>query len=188
VPQPAAIILAGGESSRMGAPKALLEVGGITFAERLVRTFAAVCDPVLLVTGANAGIYAPPAVEVHNPLWRQGQLTSLQAGLRALPVDVPAAFFCPVDCPLFRDDTVAALWSVFQAQPTAFVIPRQGDRRGHPVLAGPRAIASLLALPASAQARDVVHRFRPETTYVDVDDPGIFADIDTPADYQRILR
>jgi CTP:molybdopterin cytidylyltransferase MocA len=184
--KPAAIILAGGESRRMGTPKALLEIDGVTFAERLARTFAAVCDPVLMVTGAVTGVSAPPAVEVHNPDWTQGQLSSLQAGLRAVPNEAPAAFFTPVDCPLFRASTVAQLWAAFERQPAALVIPRQGGRRGHPVLAGPRAIADLLALAASAKARDAVHRLRPETVYVDVDDPGIFVDIDTPADYQRL--
>jgi CTP:molybdopterin cytidylyltransferase MocA len=187
VPKPAAIILAAGESRRMGAPKALLEIGGVTFAQRLASTFGAVCDPVILVTGAVTQIHAAPAVEVRNPDWQKGQLTSLQAGLQAIPAGAAAAFFTPVDCPLFREETVAMLWAAFERKPTsAFVVPRQGERRGHPVLAGPKAIAELLALPASAQARDVVHRWRSETAYVDVDDPGIFADIDTPADYRRI--
>jgi molybdenum cofactor cytidylyltransferase len=187
VPRPAAIILAGGESRRMGAPKALLEIGGVTFAQRLARTFGAVCDPVLLVSGAVTGILAPPAIEVHNARWPLGQLSSLQAGLRALPAAAPAAFFTPVDCPLVRAETVALVWTAFARAPSAmFAIPRHGDRRGHPVLAGPTAIARLLALPETAQARDVVHAARSETVFVDVDDPGIFADIDTPADYRRL--
>lgn len=189
MPKPAAIILAAGESLRMGAPKALLNIGGVTFAERLAATFCTVCDPVLLVTGKVTGIMAGPAIEVQNPNWPQGQLTSLQAGLRAIPSGAPAAFFTPVDCPLFRPETVALLWSTFERRPFAtFIIPRQGDRRGHPVLAGRAAIAELLKLPPTGQARDVVHGARSETEYVDVDDPGIFADIDTPADYRRLTR
>lgn len=170
----------------MGAPKALLEIGGSTFAQRLASTFAAVCDPVILVTGAVIGIAAPPAIEVHNPNWPQGQLTSLQAGLCAIPAAAPAAFFTPVDCPLFRPDTVAMLWDAFERRPAPLVVPRQGGRRGHPVLAGPQAISEFLALPPTAQARDVVHRLRSQTAYVDVDDSGILADIDTPADYRRM--
>lgn len=187
MPKPAAIILAAGESSRMGVPKALLAIGGVTFAERLAATLSTVCDPVLIVTGAVTGIPADPAIEVRNPNWPQGQLTSLQAGLRAIPATAPAAFFTPVDCPTFRADTVALLWSAFERNPRAkFVIPRQDGRRGHPVLAGPAAISELLALPPEAQARDVVRRARADTVYVDVADPGIFADIDTPEDYRRV--
>lgn len=171
----------------MGVPKALLEIGGVTFAQRLASTFSTVCEPVLLVTGAVTGILADPAIEVHNPDWPLGQLTSLQAGLRAIPAGSPAVFFTPVDCPLFRPDTVALLWNAFERNSSVkLVIPRQADRRGHPVLAGPAAASELLALPPTAQARDVVRAARPETLYVDVDDPGIFADIDTPADYRRL--
>jgi molybdenum cofactor cytidylyltransferase len=169
----------------MGTSKAQLEIAGVTFATRLSRAFAAVCDPVILVTGAIAGITAEGARAVHNPGWPAGQLTSLQVGLREA-LDAPAVLFAPVDCPLFESRTVAALWAAFAGEP--FVIPRYQDRRGHPVLMGQSAFAEILALPSTGQAREVVHRHRPATRYVDVDDAGILADIDTPADYQELIR
>ncbi len=169
----------------MGRPKALLQVDGTTFAGKLALTFSTICSPVILVTGAMHKIDAPPAVEIHNPHWREGQLRSLQAGLRAVPVDT-LAFFAPVDCPLFRPETVAGLWAAYDGEAT-FAIPRSAGRRGHPVLASLRAIAEILALGRGAQARDVVHRHRDTTLYVDVDDEGIFADFDTPEDYRRLV-
>lgn len=183
--KPAAIILAGGESRRMGTSKAQLEIAGVTFASRLVSVFAPVCDPIILVTGAIPGISAPGAQVIHNPDWPAGQLTSLQAGLRQVP-EFPAAFFTPVDCPAYTTQTVAAMWKVFAGEP--FVIPRYQEKRGHPVLMGASAFAEILALPPTGQARQVVHRHRPDTRYVDVDDSGILADIDTPADYQELIR
>ncbi len=171
----------------MGSPKARLEWHGETFAARLARVFGECCDPVLLVTGAIADLTAPPARVVHNPDWRLGQLTSLQAGLRQ--AGAAASFFIPVDCPLVRPETVRALREAWSAAPDAvFVIPRFGQRRGHPVLASPTAVRELLALPADGQAREVVHRYRGQTVYVDVEDAGILADVDTPADYEAIRQ
>lgn len=170
----------------MGQPKALLKIGDETFAERLVRVFGFVCRPVILVTGAHKDIYFPEATVLHNPGWSSGQLTSLQAGLRAIPAETPAAFFAPVDCPMFTADTVSLLWNAYRAQPALFIIPQMNGRRGHPVLASRPMIEEILALPESSQARDVVHAHRDQTTYVEVTDPGIFSDIDTPEDYARL--
>ena len=169
----------------MGTSKAQLKIAGVTFAARLAAAFAPVCDPVILVTGAIAGISAPGARVVDNPDWPAGQLTSLQAGLRQAP-HAPAAFFAPVDCPAFSEQTVAAMWAAFSGEP--FVVPRYQGQRGHPVLMGAVVFAEMLALPPSGQARELVHRYRPATRYVDVEDPGILADIDTPADYQELIR
>lgn len=169
----------------MGTSKAQLEIAGVTFVARLVAAFAPVCDPVILVTGAIPGITAPGAQIVDNPDWPAGQLTSLQAGLQRVR-QAPAAFFTPVDCPAFNAQTVAAMWAAFAGEP--FVIPRYRGQRGHPVLMGASMFDELLALPKSGQAREVVHRHRPATRYVDVDDAGILADIDTPADYQELIR
>ncbi|MGH9591581.1 MAG: hypothetical protein ACRD5L_00710, partial [Bryobacteraceae bacterium] len=69
---------------------------------------------------------------------------------------------------------------------TVFVIPRKDGRRGHPVLAARAIAAEFLALPPTAQASEVVHRFVDRTHYVDVDDTGIFTDIDDPEAYRKL--
>lgn len=170
----------------MGSPKALLEVDGETFAGRLARIFATVASPVILVTGAHRGLCIHDAQEVWNPGWSGGQLSSLQAGIRAVPETAPAFFFAPVDCPAFHETTVRALWMAFQRGNAVFAIPRMNDKRGHPVLAARSMAAEFLALPAGGQAREVVHRYRSQTCYVDVDDPGIFADVDTREAYEAL--
>lgn len=172
----------------MGQPKALLKIDGETFAARLTRILRSVADPVILVTGASTNVEAPGATIVHNPDWESGQLTSLQTGFRAISPDAPAAFFVPVDCPMFTVETVTQLWNAYASQPHAFVIPRLDGRRGHPVLASREMIDAILALPPSGQARDVVHAHRDRTLYVDVTDTGIFTDIDTPSDYAALER
>jgi CTP:molybdopterin cytidylyltransferase MocA len=188
----AGIILAAGASSRMGTPKALLNYKGETFVGRLIRVLGAVCDPVIVVLGYHAreiGARLPEGAQfVVNPDPDRGQLSSLQTALGALPADATGFAFVPVDSPAAQEATVAALARAFESREasTRFVIPRNGGRRGHPVFATREIAAELLALPPTAQASEVVHRFVDRTQYVDVDDAGIFTDIDDPAAYRKL--
>jgi molybdenum cofactor cytidylyltransferase len=171
----------------MGQPKALLTLNGETLLERVARTLGAIAEPVIVVTGAYPGLLSPiPAV--HNPDWEQGQLTSLQAGLRALNPRAPGYVFTPVDCALFEGATLDRMWQLFLLHRPLFVIPRQGGRRGHPVLFHASLRDRFLALPPTGEARQIVHAHREQTIYADVDDPGIHADLDTPEDYRHALE
>lgn len=177
----------------MGTPKALLDFHGETFVARLARVLSASCGSVTVVLGYNADTIRPhvpaSASVAVNPDPSRGQLSSLQTGLAELPRDMDGFAFIPVDCPAVAEETVARLARAFASRPpaTKFVIPRMQSKRGHPVLAV-RAIADeFLALTPTDEARMVVHRHVPHTEYVDVDDPGIFADIDTPEAYRRLL-
>jgi molybdenum cofactor cytidylyltransferase len=188
----AGIILAAGASSRMGTPKALLDYRDETFVGRLVRVLGESCTPVIVVLGYHSDVICqqlPPAAKMAiNPDPSRGQLSSLQTGLTALPADADGFAFIPVDCPAVDADTVAKLARAFERRgpSTLLVIPRQSGRRGHPVFAA-RAIADeLLALPPTAEAREVVHAHVERTEYVDVDDAGIFTDIDDPEGYRRL--
>jgi molybdenum cofactor cytidylyltransferase len=188
----AGIILAAGASSRMGSPKALLDYRGETFVGRLVRVLGANAQPVVVVLGFHADVIRaqiPAAANVVvNPDPSRGQLSSLQTGLAALPAEADGFAFIPVDSPAVEEDTVAKLVRVFeQRKPsTLFVIPRQSGKRGHPVLAARSIASEFLALPPTAEAREVVHAHVDRTEYVDVDDSGIFSDVDTPEAYQRL--
>jgi molybdenum cofactor cytidylyltransferase len=188
----AGIILAAGASSRMGRPKALLEYQGETFLARLVRVLGTACDSVIVVLGHHADAlrpHVPPRARIEtNPDPDRGQLSSLQTALRALPGDVAGFAFVPVDCPAVAERTVERLAEAFARRDpeTLFVIPRKSGRRGHPVFAAAALIPEFLALPPAAEARDIVHRYVPCTRYVDVDDAGIFADIDTPEAYRNL--
>ncbi len=181
----------------MGSPKALLEYRGETFIGRLVRIFSQVCDPVIVVLGFHAGEIGPRisgarsrVQVVINPEPERGQLSSLQSGLAALPADAEAFLFLPVDCPTVQASTVTEVIEQFHRREpgTQFVVPRYQGKHGHPVC-GVRSLAGeFLALPASAQARDVVHAHVPGTMYVDVDDPGILRDVDDPEAYRQMLE
>ena len=190
----AAVILAAGASSRMGSPKALLDYRGETFLNRLVRVLGKECNPVIAVLGYHANAIraqtAGNARFVVNPDPERGQLSSLQTGLAAVPDNVEGFLFTPVDSPAVRETTLQQLVVKFQNKKpqTQFVIPRYEGQRGHPVFAAPSLLAEFLALPLTAQAKDIVHASVPRTEYVDVDDPGILADIDDRAAYRRLVE
>jgi molybdenum cofactor cytidylyltransferase len=188
----AGIILAAGASSRMGTPKALLDYQGETFVGRLVRVLGTSCKPVIVVLGYHADVLRkqiPPAARiVINPDPSRGQLSSLQAALETLPQEAAGFAFIPVDSPAVEEATVATLAQAFEHRKpaTLFVIPRQSGKRGHPVVAARSIAAEMLSLPATAEAREVVHAHVDRTEYVDVDDAGIFTDVDDPEAYRRL--
>ena len=188
----AGIILAAGASSRMGRPKALLEYRGETFVGRLARVLGNECQPVIVVLGYHADELReriPAGVQiVVNPDPSRGQLSSLQTALAALPTTSQGFAFIPVDSPAVAESTVAQLSRAFanRGELTLFVIPRQGDKRGHPVFAAKTMAAEFLALPPASKASDVVHARVDRTEYEDVADPGIFADVDDPEEYRRL--
>jgi molybdenum cofactor cytidylyltransferase len=191
----------------MGRPKALLEYRGETFAGRLVRVLSTLCDPVIVVLGYHADeIQARVgATVVVNRDPDRGQLSSLQTALRAVPDDIEGFLFIPVDCPTVADETIAELFrAFFGGNGSAIVIPRYqvfGDgqateersavplkRRGHPVIVPGALIAEFLALDPTEETRTVINRHSREITYVDVDDPGILADIDDPEAYRALAQ
>ncbi|MBK5290633.1 MAG: nucleotidyltransferase family protein [Acidobacteriia bacterium] len=188
------MILAGGASSRMGSPKALLDWGGETVVDSLARKLLAHCTCVAVVVGHHAETIrsnmrrAGEVILVVNPCPELGQLSSLQCGLRAL-MDMDGVMFLPVDYPAVQMETVEKLKNEFLRQPQpALVIPRHDGRRGHPVVCGRDLIEDLLALPPEGQARDALRPHYAAARYCDVADVGIVRDVDAPGDYQELLK
>ena len=180
----------------MGRPKALLEFQGETFLDRVIGTLRAGCDEVVVVLGHQADAIwkgarrAAEARFVVNSRYEEGQLTSLQRGLEEAG-DAGAVMFTPVDYPAVAPETIVALSrAVRESQQDEFLIfaPRCGGRSGHPVVFMASLVAEFLALPPEATARDVLHRYKTRTLYLDVDDRGVLEDIDDPVDYRRLIR
>ncbi|HVN05896.1 MAG TPA: nucleotidyltransferase family protein [Bryobacteraceae bacterium] len=187
----AGLILAAGESRRMGSPKALLEYKGETFLDRLIGLFARYCSPVIAVLGAHqervrAGIRrGGEALLVENPDFQLGQLSSMQCGLRAVPAESEGVLFTLADHPAVCADTLAALLTGDPSAPLR--IPQYAGRRGHPIWFSRALIAEFLALPATSSAREVVTSHAERIAYIPVEDPGILADVDDPGAYAALL-
>ena len=171
----------------MGRPKALLEYRGATFLETLIALFAPRCSPVIVALGAAADeIRARTSSEatfVVNPDYARGQTSSLQCGLRAAPPEAEGVLLTLVDHPAVLSATVDAL--LHGGGPLH--VPRYHGRRGHPIFFSKSLIPEFLALPPDAPARDVVRRHAAETSFLDLDDPGILADIDDPEGYRALV-
>jgi CTP:molybdopterin cytidylyltransferase MocA len=183
------LILAAGESRRMGSPKPLLRYRGRTFLDTLISLLAARCAPVIVVLGAGAeeirGGVAGDAVFVLNPDYLSGQTSSMQCGLRAVPADAEGVLFTLADHPAVQASTIDQLL----AEPRPLIrVPRFEGRRGHPVWFSRALLAEFLALPADGAARDVVYRHTAEIEYLDLNDAGAVADIDDPASYRALIE
>ena len=171
----------------MGFPKPLLEYRGQRFIDGLVRIFRAVCGQVVVVRSAASGEWdAAGADIVTNPQPERGMLSSLQCGLRQVSDENEAVFFTPVDYPAIAESTVKQMAATWAGD--SIVIPRRSGRRGHPVLIARALIPEFLNLPDTAQARDVVVRHQSCIRYIDVDDPGILLDVDTPDQFQALAE
>ena len=186
----AGLILAAGESRRMGFPKALLRYRGEAFLDCTIRLLAPHCSPVIVVLGAGAEeIRAQaqrPATFVINANYRSGQTSSMHAGLRALPAGSAGVLFTLVDHPAVAPETVAAL--VADAGPGVLVrVPRFHGQRGHPIWFSSALVPEFLELPEDGAARDVVRRHAAETRFLDGNDAGILADIDDREAYRALV-
>ena len=188
--QVAGVLLAAGEGSRLGQPKALVELGGVTLAERGVRTLRdGGADPVVLVTGA-APVAVAGARTVHNPQWRTGMGSSLRVALEALADDagagVPAAVIALADQPLVGAGAVRRLIGAFRGGATVAVAGYAGQAR-NPVLIGREHWAAVTAAATGDAGARPFLRAHPElVTLVDCTGTGSPDDIDTAADLARI--
>jgi len=195
----AAIILAAGDSTRMGAPKALLpDPDGRPFVARLIRSFsAASVDEIVIVTGAlHDAIVDAIATDaspvrplcVRNPDPSRGQLSSLWVGLEALTrPDVEGVLVTPVDIPMIRATTIRQVVEAWTLARAPIVRPAVGERHGHPVLFDRAVFDALREAPLTEGARVVVHANVDRIVNVPVDDEGCLVDVDTPADYEAVV-
>jgi molybdenum cofactor cytidylyltransferase/nicotine blue oxidoreductase len=141
-PTVAAVVLAAGGGRRYGMPKALVEYEGSLLVERAVRTARAVCDPVLVVLGAQAvDVWRQAdldgATVLANGEWETGMASSLRTGLdglRGWPGRIDAALVLLVDMPGMTAEALSRL--VAHASPSALAVATYDGVRGHPVLLG----------------------------------------------------
>jgi CTP:molybdopterin cytidylyltransferase MocA len=182
----AGVLLAAGGGTRLGRPKALVEIAGQSLADRGVATLrAGGAAPIVVVTGA--AIAEPLGVLiVHNPQWRSGMGSSLAAGLTALPETASAAVIALADQPLVGSEAVRRLIAAHGEGAAVAVAAYDGQPR-NPVLIArlhwPEVIASSAG---DVGARPFLRSHRELITPVECADTGSPDDIDTPADLRRV--
>jgi len=188
----AGIVLAAGASVRMGRPKALLKIEGRTFIRRILDTLhEGGIDEVVVVLrpsvpDAAGEVAAGAGRVVSNPRADEGQLSSLIAGLDA--VDAPGVdsiLVTLVDVPLIQSSTVHALVDRASRSPAPILRVTCRGRHGHPVIFKRAVFDALRRADPSVGAKAVMRAIDVEN--VEVDDPGVVRDIDTPEDYAGMI-
>jgi len=195
------VILAAGESSRMGRDKALLAwppgSGRSTFLSATIELLQAPSDMVIVVASRNADslrpiVYAAAGYLVENRHPERGQFSSLQIGLQeVLNRGRDAAIVALVDRPPAQPSTLACLCEAFSDGYESgkwAVVPEHDGRHGHPILIGREMIEAFLRAPVTSTARDVEHALPAHILYVPVDDPNVVANVNTPEDYERLAQ
>jgi len=188
----APVILAAGDSSRMGFPKALLPLGELTFLGRILETLAAVgFGQIRVVLGSHESVIRPLLQDrrVHtimNPHPERGQLSSMQLGMQDLDPGCLGCLLWPVDQPLISIGLVQGLIRLFRDASAQLAEPRCGTRAGHPVIFGRALIGELLAQPAEANPKPIVARYQEGAAWLATDERWTVEDIDTEQDYLRL--
>ncbi len=180
----AAVILAAGGSTRFGSPKQLAPWHGKTFIEQVVDTaLASSARPVVVVLGAEAercrAVLADRPVEVVvNETWMQGQSTSMQAGLAALPANIGGAVFFLVDLPGVATDLIDQLLQRHRETLAPLVWPEFEGRRGNPVLFDRSLFLELRQVRGDTGGKPVLLRYQDRAERVVVSDKSILQDFD----------
>jgi len=194
-----AVILAAGESSRMGRPKALLPIQGVSFIEKIVGALkSAKIARIIVVLGHEAEemrrqIGEMPVTILVNDEYKKGQLSSLIAAIRNLESSedaqgIDGILVHLVDHPYISAGLVNVMVDKFYAAKKSIVIPRYRGRRGHPVIFSQTLFSELLAAPLDQGAKAVVYAHRDDTLEFDTEEEGVTIDIDTPQAYRRYVE
>ena len=193
----AAVILSGGESRRMGSPKALIPYQGRTFLEHLLNVARhPKIARVLVVLGPHAdqiraAVALDPANVVINHEWEKGQLSSIQAALRHLSSVQPQTdgmILFLVDHPFVTATLVGQLVEDFYRSGRPIVIPTFHGKRGHPVIFARMLYGELLAAPLEKGARTVVWAHADEVLEVPTEEEGVVLNVNDPEKLRKALE
>lgn len=190
-----AIVLAAGESKRMGQTKQLLDVGGKPLLQHILdRIRQTEVDEVILVLGHEAEriqekILTPGAKVVLNPDYRRGMITSIQKGLQAMDPRCEAFFIVLGDQPGIEPRVYNLLIREFRnrfPRKTIF-LPAYKGRRGHPALFGVKHRREASRIEGDRGFRKVLEMVPQEVFLVELENESIVSDLDTPEDYQHFV-
>jgi len=188
-----AILLAAGESKRMGKPKQLMPFGQNTVVEQVIdNLLSSVVNEVIVVVGYRAeevikSIVSKPVKIAINPNYQQGMSTSIIAGLNLVDSRAQAVMLALGDQPLINSRTINRLIEEFYNHDKGIAIPTYQGGRGHPIIFAIKYKEKLLELKGDIGGRQIVKDHPDDILEVAVDAESIITDIDTISDYQSYV-
>ena len=189
-----AIILAAGESGRMHTNKLLLPYLGKTMIETVIdHVRDSEINHIMVVLGAYSHELLPlisrlPVKHCYNSEYKRGMLSSVQCGLRNIPVTMDAVLIFLGDQPAIPAEVSSILISEYHKSDKGIVIPVHKGRRGHPLLIDRKYRSTIGILDQSVGLRDLLYKYPDDVLEVNVEFPEILKDIDTPQDYRAITK
>lgn len=189
-----AVLLAAGESRRMGDFKQLLRLGDKSFVEHCVdNLLASRVGEVIVVTGhreseVRRAIGARRVTFAYNPEYKSGMASSIKRGVHALSANVQACVLALVDQPRIEADVINRIIETYENAQPLIVIPTYEGKNGHPILLDLSIKEEILNMDPVQGLREVIHAHRGETRRVEVSDRRVLEDCDLPEDYQSMLK
>ena len=188
------IILAAGESKRMGFPKMLLKFNGKTMIENVIGNVAASdVDNKLVILGDHMELLTDIITKYnvkycYNDNYKEGMLSSVKCGFKNLPTDFKAALVFQGDQPLITPAVINSLINAYRSSGKGIVIPVHNNKRGHPLLLDRKYSVEIDRLDAGEGLRSLAYRFPDDVLEVETDNTGILRDFDTYEDYRKEIN
>jgi molybdenum cofactor cytidylyltransferase len=189
-----AIILAAGESKRMGFPKMLLPFNGKPMIENVISNVAASeVENILVVTGANKELLTDIIIKTsvnicYNADYKDGMLSSVRCGFRNLPADFEAVLVFQGDQPLIKPDVINSVIGAFISSGKGIVIPVFDKKRGHPILIDRKYRSEIEKLNCDEGLRSLSYRNSEDVYEIEIKDKGILRDFNTLEDYNMEIN
>lgn len=194
MPEIWAIILAAGESKRMGSPKMLLQFKGKTIIENVIENVTgSEADNTLLVLGPSGEEVLKvtgdaPVKHCYNDNYKLGMLSSVKCGLKYLPRVSGAAIIFLGDQPMIGTEIINLVIEVYRREGKGIVMPVFNSKRGHPLLIDLKYRNEIGNLKPEEGLHALARRFADDVLEVKVNTPDILKDIDTKEDYINELK
>ena len=189
-----AIILAAGESRRMGKPKLLLPFGDTSMIEKVVsNTSRSQLDKTIVVLGSDSGpimklLQGYHLETVHNSQYKDGMLSSVQCGLRAVSDTTDAVMVLLGDQPMIGNAVMDRMIDVFKKSDKGIIVATHLGKRGHPILFARKYLQEVMGFPPEKGLKELLQRFSADIEEMETGNPEILRDIDTEKDYQEELK
>jgi molybdenum cofactor cytidylyltransferase len=186
-----AVILAAGESKRMGSPKMLLPFNGSTMIECVITNVTkSDVDKIIVVLGAAKEALIQLTGKWHieycyNENYKEGMLSSVQCGFKNLPSGCKASLVFQGDQPLITSDTINTVINAYLSSEKGIVVPVYKNKRGHPILIDMKYRDDIDNLSPDKGLRSLAYMFPADVLEVETDESGILRDFDTYNQYTK---